>query len=59
MNYGAPTRGSMPYQGTRAKYNLCNINMSAKYKYKTSALFWYTQRYHSSKSPGACSNQRS
>ena len=36
----------MPYQGPWSECNHCNINMLAKYKYKTSALFLYTQRYH-------------
>ena len=43
---GAPTRGSMPSKGPSSKYNQCNINMLANQEPKASALFWYTQRYH-------------
>ena len=44
--YGASTRGSMPSKGPSSKYNQCNINMLANQEPKASALFWYTQRYH-------------
>ena len=30
-------------EGTRAEYNLFNVNMLEKYKHKTIVLFWYTQ----------------
>ena len=36
----------MPRKGPRAKCNQCNINMLANQEPKASALFWYTQRYH-------------
>ena len=36
----------MPIRGTRAEYNHCNNNMLADNNYNASALFWYTQRYH-------------
>jgi len=32
--------------------------MLAKYKYKTSALFWYTLLHHRSKNPGAYFSQQ-
>ena len=33
-------------QGPWPKYNHRNNNMLETHKYKASALFWYTQRYH-------------
>ena len=36
----------MPSKGPSSKYNQCNINMLANQEPKASALFWYTQRYH-------------
>jgi hypothetical protein len=40
----------MPYQGPWSKCNHCNNNMLATHKHNASALFWYTQRYHESRS---------
>ncbi len=37
----------MPYQGPWSECNHCNNNMLAAHKHNASALFWYTQRYHS------------
>ena len=37
----------MPYQGPWSECNHCNNNMLAAHKLNASALFWYTQRYHS------------
>ena len=37
----------MPYQGPWSECVHCNNKMLAARKHNASALFWYTQRYHS------------